>query len=116
MSSNIAEAIAAVERGDVVIVTDDEARENEGDLIMAAEAATPEKIAFFLRHTSGVICPALTGERLDALDLPLMVDDNREAQGTAFTVSVDLAAGVTTGISAADRASTIQALADPRSV
>jgi 3,4-dihydroxy 2-butanone 4-phosphate synthase/GTP cyclohydrolase II len=113
MQSEIAPAIAAIRSGEVVIVTDDESRENEGDLIMAAEAATPEKIAFFLRHTSGVICTALPGERLAALELPLMVEDNQEAQRTAFTVSVDLAAGVTTGISAGDRARTIRALADP---
>src|SRR5439155_13495350 len=87
-------------------------RENEGDLIMAADAATQEKVAFFLRHTSGVICASLPGQRLDALGLPLMVQDNTECHGTAFTVSVDLADGVTTGISAADRAATIQALAD----
>ena len=66
-------------------MVDDEDRENEGDLIMAAEAATPEKIAFFVRHTSGVICAPLTGERLDELDIPLMVRDNTEAQRTAFT-------------------------------
>ena len=106
-------AIAAVGRGEIVIVVDDEDRENEGDLIMAAEAVSPEKLAFFLRHTSGVICASLTGDRLDALELPLMVDDNQEGQGTAFTVTVDLADGITTGISAADRAATIRALADP---
>jgi 3,4-dihydroxy 2-butanone 4-phosphate synthase/GTP cyclohydrolase II len=111
--SSIEQAVEAVAQGEIVIVVDDEERENEGDLIMAAQAATPEKMAFFLRHTSGVICVALPGERLDALDLPLMVQDNTEAQGTAFTVSVDLAAGVTTGISAADRARTVAALADP---
>ena len=94
-------------------MVDDEDRENEGDLIMAAEAATPEKIAFFLRHTSGVICAPLTGERPDELDLPLMVDDNTETQRTAFTVSVDYRHGTSTGISAADRAATIQALVDP---
>ena len=106
-------AIAAIGRGEIVIVVDDEDRENEGDLIMAAEAVSPEKLAFFLRHTSGVICASLTGDRLDALELPLMVDDNQEGQGTAFTVTVDLADGITTGISAADRAATIRALADP---
>jgi 3,4-dihydroxy 2-butanone 4-phosphate synthase/GTP cyclohydrolase II len=106
-------AIEAIGRGEIVIVTDDEDRENEGDLIMAAEAATAEKIAFFLRHTSGVICASMPDEQADALNLPLMVDDNQEAQGTAFTVSVDLAHGITTGISAADRAATIRALADP---
>src|SRR6188472_811414 len=90
-----AAAIAAVGRGEIVIVVDDEERENEGDLIMAAEAVTADKVAFFLRHTSGVLCAPLTGDRLDALELPLMVRDNREAQGTAFTVTVDLAAGIT---------------------
>jgi 3,4-dihydroxy 2-butanone 4-phosphate synthase/GTP cyclohydrolase II len=106
-------AIEAIRRGDLVIVTDNEDRENEGDLIMAAEAATAEKVAFFLRHTSGVICVSMPDEQADGLELPLMVSDNQEAQGTAFTVSVDLAHGITTGISAADRAATIRALADP---
>ena len=113
--ASIPEAVAAVGRGEIVVVVDDEDRENEGDLIMAAEAATPEKIAFFVRHTSGVICTPLTGERLDELDIPLMVRDatNTEAQRTAFTYSVDYRHGTTTGISAADRATTIQALIDP---
>jgi 3,4-dihydroxy 2-butanone 4-phosphate synthase / GTP cyclohydrolase II len=109
----VEEAIAAVGRGEIVVVVDDEDRENEGDLIMAAEAATPEKIAFFLQHTSGVICMPMTGDRLDELDLPLMVTENTESQRTAFTVSVDVRQGTTTGISAADRAATIQALIDP---
>jgi 3,4-dihydroxy 2-butanone 4-phosphate synthase / GTP cyclohydrolase II len=113
MQETVEEALAAIRRGEIAIVVDDEDRENEGDLIMAAEMATPEKIAFFLQRTSGVICVALSGERLDVLGLPLMVGDNRESQGTAFTVSVDLAQGVTTGISAADRSATIRALADP---
>src|SRR3954471_25096901 len=91
MSSATTAALSAIRRGDVVIVTDDESRENEGDLIMAADAATREKVAFFLQHTSGVICASLPGDRLDALGLPLMVQDNTESQGTAFTVSVDLA-------------------------
>ena len=95
------------------MVVDDEDRENEGDLIMAAEAATPEKIAFFVRHTSGVICTPLTGERLDELDIPLMVRENTESQRTAFTYSVDCRIGTTTGISAADRATTIRALIEP---
>jgi 3,4-dihydroxy 2-butanone 4-phosphate synthase / GTP cyclohydrolase II len=114
--SAVADAIRAIRRGDVVIVTDDEDRENEGDLIMAAEAATTEKFAFFLEHTSGIVCATLPGERLDELGLPLMVADNREAHRTAFTVTVDVAAGITTGVSAADRARTIRALADPHSV
>jgi 3,4-dihydroxy 2-butanone 4-phosphate synthase/GTP cyclohydrolase II len=116
MSAKIEKAIRAVGRGEVVIVTDDESRENEGDLIMAAEAVTRESVAFFLEHTSGVICATLPGERLDELELPLMVSDNREGQSTAFTVSIDLATGITTGISAADRARTIRALADPHAV
>ena len=112
---SIDDAIAAVGRGEIVVVADDEDRENEGDLIMAADLATEEQIAFFVRHTSGVICVGLTGERCDELHLPLMVPaaGNTEAQGTAFTVTVDLAAGTSTGISAADRARTLQALADP---
>jgi 3,4-dihydroxy 2-butanone 4-phosphate synthase / GTP cyclohydrolase II len=108
----IDDAIRAIGAGDIVVVVDDEDRENEGDLVMAADAATPEKIGFFLRHTSGVICASLSSARCDDLGLALMVADNSEAQGTAFTVSVDLARGTTTGISAADRAATIRALAD----
>jgi len=111
--ATIPEAVAAISRGEIVVVVDDEDRENEGDLIMAAEAATPEKIAFFVRHTSGVICAPLTGERLDELDIPLMVRDNTEAQRTAFTYSVDFRHGTTTGISASDRAATIRSLIEP---
>jgi 3,4-dihydroxy 2-butanone 4-phosphate synthase/GTP cyclohydrolase II len=111
--STVEEAIQAVRRRSMVVVVDDEDRENEGDLVMAAEAATPETIAFFLAHTSGVICVPLLPERADALELPLMVTDNTEAQRTAFTVSVDARATTTTGISAADRAATIAALIDP---
>jgi len=97
----------------MVVVVDDADRENEGDLIMAAEAATPETIAFFVRHTSGVICTPMLGERLDELDLPLMVATNTAPYRTAFTISVDAGRGTTTGISAADRATTIRALIDP---
>ena len=111
--ATIPDAIAAIARGEIVVVVDDEDRENEGDLIMAAESATPEKIAFFVRHTSGVICTPLTGERLDELEIPLMVRDNTEAQRTAFTYSVDFRHNTSTGISAADRAATIRALIDP---
>jgi 3,4-dihydroxy 2-butanone 4-phosphate synthase/GTP cyclohydrolase II len=111
--ASIEKAVAAIGRGEIVIVVDDEDRENEGDLIMAAEAATPEKIAFFLQHTSGLICAPMTGERLDELDLPLMVTANTESHRTAFTVSVDYRHGTSTGISAFDRAATIQALIDP---
>jgi 3,4-dihydroxy 2-butanone 4-phosphate synthase/GTP cyclohydrolase II len=111
--SAVEDAIEAVGRGEIVIVVDDEDRENEGDLIMAADAVTPEKIAFFLAHTSGLICVPLTPERVEQLDLPLMVSANTEVQRTAFTVSVDVRHGTTTGISAADRSATIQALVDP---
>jgi 3,4-dihydroxy 2-butanone 4-phosphate synthase/GTP cyclohydrolase II len=106
-------AIAAIRAGGMAVVVDDADRENEGDLIMAAEKATPAAIAFIVRHTSGVVCAALTGARLRALQLPLMVADNAESQGTAFTVTVDYRKGTTTGISAADRAATLRALADP---
>ena len=109
----VEQAIAAVGSGEMVVVVDDKDRENEGDLIMAAEAATPEAIAFFLAHTSGVICVPITDERADALELPLMVSSNTESQRTAFTVSVDARRGTTTGISAEDRATTIRALIDP---
>jgi len=109
----IEDAVAAIARGEIVVVVDDEDRENEGDLIMAAEFATPEKIAFFVKHTSGVICMPLMGERCDDLDLPLMVTHNTESHRTAFTVSVDYRHDTSTGISAADRARTIQALIDP---
>jgi 3,4-dihydroxy 2-butanone 4-phosphate synthase/GTP cyclohydrolase II len=111
--ASVDDAIAAIGRGEIVIVVDDEDRENEGDLVMAAEHATADKIAFFLSHTSGVICMPMTGERLDELELPPMVVDNTESQRTAFTVSVDHRHGTTTGISAADRAATIAALVDP---
>jgi 3,4-dihydroxy 2-butanone 4-phosphate synthase/GTP cyclohydrolase II len=97
----------------MVVMVDDEDRENEGDLIMAAQFATPEKIAFIVRHTSGVVVAPLTGERCDDLRLPLMVEHNTESHRTAFTVSVDLIEGTSTGISASDRAATLCALADP---
>jgi 3,4-dihydroxy 2-butanone 4-phosphate synthase/GTP cyclohydrolase II len=112
--ADIEKAVAAIGRGEIVVVVDDEDRENEGDLIMAAEFATPESIAFFLQHTSGVICMPLLGERLDELSLPLMVSVNTESNRTAFTVSVDYRHGTTTGISSADRAATISALIDPK--
>jgi 3,4-dihydroxy 2-butanone 4-phosphate synthase/GTP cyclohydrolase II len=111
--ASIPDAVAAIARGEIIVVVDDEDRENEGDLIMAAESATAETIAFFVRHTSGVICTPLVGERLDELEVPLMVRDNTEAQRTAFTYSVDFRHNTSTGISAADRAATIQALIDP---
>jgi 3,4-dihydroxy 2-butanone 4-phosphate synthase/GTP cyclohydrolase II len=111
----VEQAIDAVRRGEFVVVVDDEDRENEGDLIIAAEKMTPDKMAFMIRYTSGVICLPMEGPRLDELQLPLMVSghDNTEGQRTAFTVSVDARHGTTTGISAADRAATVQALIDP---
>ncbi|HET6833028.1 MAG TPA: bifunctional 3,4-dihydroxy-2-butanone-4-phosphate synthase/GTP cyclohydrolase II [Acidimicrobiales bacterium] len=109
----VEDAITAIGRGEIVIVVDDEDRENEGDLIMAAEFATPETIAFFLHHTSGVICAPVTRERARELDLPLMVANNTETMRTAFTVSVDFRHDTTTGISAHDRAATVRALVDP---
>ena len=108
----IDDVIAAIGRGEMVVLVDDEDRENEGDLIMAAEHVTAEKLAFIIRHTSGVVVAPLTGERCDELRLPMMVDHNTESHRTAFTVSVDLLEGTSTGISAADRALTIRALAN----
>ena len=110
--SSIEDAIGAYARGEFLIVVDDEDRENEGDLIIAADAMTPEKMAFMIRHTSGVICAPMSNDRADALDLPLMVVDNTESMRTAFTVSVDLVEGTSTGISASDRSATVAALAD----
>ncbi|HMJ77668.1 MAG TPA: 3,4-dihydroxy-2-butanone-4-phosphate synthase, partial [Iamia sp.] len=109
----IEDAIAAIGRGEIVVVVDDEDRENEGDLIMAAEAVTPEKIAFFLKHSSGVICAPVTAERAQELDLRPMVEQNTESMRTAFTVTVDYRHGTSTGISAHDRAATIASLIDP---
>jgi 3,4-dihydroxy 2-butanone 4-phosphate synthase/GTP cyclohydrolase II len=111
--TDIENAIAAVARGELVVVVDDADRENEGDLIMAAEKVTAETMAFMIRHTSGVICLPTEGERLDKLQLPLMVAHNTEVQRTAFTISVDAVHGTTTGISAADRATTVHTLIDP---
>jgi 3,4-dihydroxy 2-butanone 4-phosphate synthase/GTP cyclohydrolase II len=105
-------AIAELRRGRMALVLDDENRENEGDLIMAAEMATPEALAFMIRHTTGLVCVAMPEQRAAELDLPLMVNHNNDPRGTAFTVSVDLKQGTTTGVSAADRALTARALAD----
>jgi 3,4-dihydroxy 2-butanone 4-phosphate synthase/GTP cyclohydrolase II len=109
----IEEAIEAIARGEFLVVIDDEDRENEGDLIIAAEKVTPEAIAFMVRYTSGLICMPVVGERLDDLQLPLMVADNTDIHRTSFTVSVDYTPGTTTGISAEDRAATISAMIDP---
>ena len=111
--SKIEDAVAALARGGMVVVVDDENRENEGDIIVASEAITSEAIAFMMKHARGLICVAVEGERLDALDIPLMVPENTEYLKTAFTVSVDYLPGTTTGISAADRAATVKALMDP---
>ena len=111
--ANIETAIRELKAGRMVVVVDDEDRENEGDLTMAAELVTPEAINFMATHGRGLVCLAMTGERLDELDLPAMVADNTAPHGTAFTVSIDLIGhGVTTGISAHDRARTIQAAVD----
>jgi 3,4-dihydroxy 2-butanone 4-phosphate synthase / GTP cyclohydrolase II len=110
---NVEQALAALRRGQFVVVADDVGRENEGDLIAAADRLTPESLAFMVRNTSGVVCVALPEERLTALELPLMVAENHESHKTAFTVSVDLKHGTSTGISAADRCATIRALASP---
>jgi 3,4-dihydroxy 2-butanone 4-phosphate synthase/GTP cyclohydrolase II len=112
--ATIEQAVDAIGRGEPVIVVDDVDRENEGDLIIAAEKITPEAMGFMVRHTSGVICMPVEGRRLDELRLPLMVAENTESQRTAFTVSIDAAIGTTTGISAADRATTVKAVLDPR--
>ena len=112
--ARIEDAVDAIERGHFVLVADDEDRENEGDLIIAAERVTKENIAFMVRHTSGLICLPVIGERLDELGLPLMVLENTDSHKTAFTVSVDYVHGTTTGISAADRTATIRAMVDPR--
>ncbi|HYH27594.1 MAG TPA: bifunctional 3,4-dihydroxy-2-butanone-4-phosphate synthase/GTP cyclohydrolase II [Actinomycetota bacterium] len=111
--STIDEAIEDIRQGKIVIVVDDADRENEGDLIMAAEKVTPEAIAFMVRHTSGVICMPTVGERLDELRIPLMVTDSSDVQRTAFTISIDAIRGTTTGISASDRAATIRAVVEP---
>ena len=113
MSSGVEEAVEAIRRGGMIVVVDDEERENEGDLIMAADTATPEALAFMVRHGSGIVCVAMERERLEQLELPLMSDDGSEAMGTAFTLTVDARHGTTTGVSAADRARTIQTLIAP---
>ena len=103
----IEEAIEDIQSGKMVILVDDEDRENEGDLTMAAEAVTPEAINFMAKYGRGLICLSLTGEKVDELDLPLMVEKNTSRFETGFTVSIEAKKGVTTGISAADRAKTI---------
>jgi 3,4-dihydroxy 2-butanone 4-phosphate synthase / GTP cyclohydrolase II len=106
--------VSDIRRGKMVVVVDDASRENEGDLILAAEKATAKNISFMVRYTSGVICVPMEGGELDRLELPLMTQQNMERMRTAYTISVDAARGVSTGISAADRAHTIQLLANPK--
>jgi 3,4-dihydroxy 2-butanone 4-phosphate synthase/GTP cyclohydrolase II len=113
--AGVEEAIADIGAGRMVIVVDDQDRENEGDIIVAAEKVTAEHIGFMVRYGSGIICVPMEGDRLEDLHLPLMITQNEESMGTAFTISVDARDGTTTGISASDRARTIRTLIDPRS-
>jgi 3,4-dihydroxy 2-butanone 4-phosphate synthase/GTP cyclohydrolase II len=113
--ATIDEAVADIRSGHMIVVVDDQDRENEGDLIFAAEKVTPGLIGFMVRHCSGIICVPMEASRLEELHLPLMAPDNSDSMGTAFTVSVDARAGTTTGISAPDRAATVEALIDPKS-
>ncbi len=110
--ATIEEAIEEIRQGRILVVVDDEDRENEGDLVMAADAATPEAVNFMAKYGRGLICVPMTGERLDELKIPMMVTDNTAPMGTAFTETVDARRGVTTGTSAYDRAVTIRTLVD----
>src|SRR2546423_2259726 len=112
----IDDVVSEIAKGKLVIVTDDADRENEGDLVMAAEKATAENVNFMATHGRGLICVPIANERAEQLGLQRMVAQNREMYRTDFTVSVDAARGVTTGISAHDRAATIQTIANPKSV
>ena len=111
--SSIEEVLKDIKAGKMIILVDDEDRENEGDLCMAAEAVTPEAINFMATHGRGLICLTLSGDIVDQLQLPMMVNDNRSPYGTGFTISIEARTGVSTGISAADRARTVQAAVDP---
>src|SRR3954464_12081078 len=113
--TSVREAIDAFARGEIVVVTDDNDRENEGDLIIAAQHATPEKMAFIIRNTCGIVCAPITGETARRLHLAPMVADNEAPLGTAFTVSVDYRPGTTTGISADDRPPTVRTPANSNS-
>src|SRR5262249_19108018 len=113
MFASIDQAVADIAAGKAVIVVDDEDRENEGDLIFAAELATPEMVAFMVRYTSGYICAPLSAEECDGLELPPMYHTNQDRRGTAYAVTVDAREGISTGISAADRTRTIRLLASP---
>jgi len=113
--NTIEEALEDIKKGKMVILVDDEDRENEGDLTMAAEKVTPEAINFMAKHGRGLVCLSLTPERVEHLQLPMMTTDNTSSFGTAFTISIEAKRGVTTGISAADRAKTIKTAIDPKS-
>lgn len=115
MFCSIEDAIEEIKQGRVIIIVDDEERENEGDFVCAAEYITPDIVNFMVTHGRGMLCVALSGKKLDALGLPLMVDKNSALHGTQFTVTVDAIDGTTTGISAVDRAKTIKKLTDPNS-
>ena len=110
----VEDAVAAIRRGEMVIVVDDEDRENEGDLTMAAEKVTPEAINFMAKHGRGLICLPMTGERLDKLEIPLMVEKNSTRFETAFCVAIEAKRGTSTGISAADRSATVRAAINPK--
>ena len=112
--NTIEEALQALQQGEIIIVVDDEDRENEGDFIIAAEKVTPQAVNFIATHGRGLICLSATGERLQELDIQAMVARNTASLGTRFTVSIDAATGVTTGISAADRARTVEVFVDPK--
>ncbi len=112
----IQNAIDALKKGEMIIIVDDEQRENEGDLVIAAEHISPEKMAFIIRHTGGVVCLSLEGSIADRLNLPYMVSHNTTQRGTAFTVSIDAAEGITSGISATDRCETVRVAVHPRSL
>ncbi|WP_312948210.1 3,4-dihydroxy-2-butanone-4-phosphate synthase [Superficieibacter sp.] len=105
----VEQAVAALREGRGVMVLDDESRENEGDMIFAAETMTTEQMALTIRHGSGIVCLCITEERRQQLDLPMMVENNTSAYGTGFTVTIEAAEGVTTGVSAADRVTTVRA-------
>src|SRR4030043_430769 len=113
--ATVDEAIEDYRSGRFVIIVDDEGRENEGDLTLPAQFVTPEGSSSLPRHTSGIICVPITGERLDQLRIPLMVGDNKARFGTAFTVSVDARPDISTGVSAHDRAQAVKKLVDPDS-
>jgi len=115
MFCNVEEALEEIKNGKMIIIIDDEDRENEGDFVCAAEFVTPEIINFMITNGRGLVCVSLTGKRLEELELPLMVDENSALHGTQFTVTVDAVEGTTTGISAADRAVTIKKMIDPNS-